>query len=384
MKCKSEKVVKILFVFALVVACFSIDNVMALDESDYTSYCKYQLVNKSDFVSVCDLDKVYIYIGSESGNVEDLKAQGSSACFRVGDRSEFYKDEVSLLVLGGTNKNYCPTKVEYCPVGSVSVYGELKFDGSLCSESTAKFELVDVKGFKTYIPTPDENGNYRSCKTGSQEIEKLETEISRLSKSIERNNIDKSTFEQLKKDKTNLSNNITTAIKANYCEQEETENLANEYNDFNTSFKKIVDGSILSSGDKSELKGSSDSDMAAINIALNSVINSRTSNSADISLPGEATETTCEGLIDADLMTIINLVLNIVRIAAPIVLLVLITIDLGQVVISNDKEAMPKAISRSIKRAIAAVVIFFIPYIVNLIIDWLNQYANANAVNCIK
>ena len=55
------------------------------------------------------------------------------------------------------------------------------------------------------------------------------------------------------------------------------------------------------------------------------------------------------------------------------------------VVISNDKDAMPKAISKAIKRAIAALVIFFIPFLVDLIIDWLNTYSDINgAANCIK
>ena len=69
----------------------------------------------------------------------------------------------------------------------------------------------------------------------------------------------------------------------------------------------------------------------------------------------------------------------------PILLIILTAVDFGQVVISNDKEAMPKAISKAIKRGIAAIVIFFIPFLVDLIIDWLNTYSGINgAANCIK
>lgn len=94
----------------------------------------------------------------------------------------------------------------------------------------------------------------------------------------------------------------------------------------------------------------------------------------------------CEDLISEDLMYIINLVLKIIQIGGPILLIIFIAIDFAQVVISNDKDAMNKAVSKAIKRGLAAIALFFIPYLVSLILEWLNTYSTAgiNATNCIK
>lgn len=59
---------------------------------------------------------------------------------------------------------------------------------------------------------------------------------------------------------------------------------------------------------------------------------------------------------------------NIIQIAAPILLIVLGSVDLAGAVISNDNDALKKATSKLGKRAIAAVAIFFVPLLVKLLI----------------
>lgn len=110
------------------------------------------------------------------------------------------------------------------------------------------------------------------------------------------------------------------------------------------------------------------------------------SNKTNITLPdGNGNLNKCEELISEDLMYVINLILRIIQIGGPILLIILVAVDFGQVVISNDKDAMPKAVSKAIKRGIAAIVIFFVPYFVSLILDWLNNYSSiTGAGNCIK
>ena len=78
---------------------------------------------------------------------------------------------------------------------------------------------------------------------------------------------------------------------------------------------------------------------------------------------------TCSALLDDDLEKVLKWALAVVRIGAPIVLIVMITIDFGQAVISNDQDAVKKATSKAIKRIIAALALFFIPYIVELLLD---------------
>lgn len=76
---------------------------------------------------------------------------------------------------------------------------------------------------------------------------------------------------------------------------------------------------------------------------------------------------TCEGILGADLIELINQIFDYVKIAAPILLIVFGTIDFSGAVISQDKDALGKAFSKFIKRALICAAIFFIP----IILSWL-------------
>ena len=70
---------------------------------------------------------------------------------------------------------------------------------------------------------------------------------------------------------------------------------------------------------------------------------------------------------------IIEYALTTVQIVVPILLIIFVSIDFATVVISpgkKDEDAMKKAISRAVKRGIAAIAVFFIPLIVKLILSW--------------
>lgn len=62
-----------------------------------------------------------------------------------------------------------------------------------------------------------------------------------------------------------------------------------------------------------------------------------------------------------------NGVLPIFQIGIPILLIIFGSIDLGKAVMSSDDKEIKGATSKLIKRVIYAVVIFFIPFIVNLV-----------------
>lgn len=379
---KKNRLIKVLFILFLAVICFSIDNVRALDDSDFSSYCKYKLSINGE-VAICDLDDVYIYIGTKTKK-DDVIVQGSSACFRVGDQTEFYKDEQSMVVLGGDEKNYCPTVVNYCPSTflTVSVFGHLTLSGN-CSNSVSKFTLVDIKGntYKKYEPV-----STLPCKSGKNELSKLDAKITELDKTISSDNISNTTIKQIAEEKKSLTSSITKAIESNYCEQNELENIQKKYETFNTKFINRVEKSSLSSAEKENLKSTANTETKKINDTALSVKNNYSlSNKTNIELPNGDYLNKCEDLISEDLMYVINLVLKIIQIGGPILLIILVAVDFGQVVISNDKDAMPKAVSKAIKRGIAAIVIFFVPYFVSLILDWLNNYSSiTGAGNCIK
>ena len=68
-----------------------------------------------------------------------------------------------------------------------------------------------------------------------------------------------------------------------------------------------------------------------------------------------------------------NGIMPIFQIGIPILLIVFGSIDLGKAVMANDDKEIKGATGKLIKRAIAAVVVFFIPFIVNLVMGLISK-----------
>ena len=91
-------------------------------------------------------------------------------------------------------------------------------------------------------------------------------------------------------------------------------------------------------------------------------------------------------------------VLVIFKIVIPLLLIIFGMIDLGKAVIGSKEDDIKKATSSLIRRAIAAIVIFFIPYVVSGIFGLVSTFqkqkdaegydvcqtclTNPNGVNC--
>ncbi len=74
----------------------------------------------------------------------------------------------------------------------------------------------------------------------------------------------------------------------------------------------------------------------------------------------------CGGL-DA-VVRLLKTVLSIIQWGVPILLILMGSIDLGKAVLASDDKEIKGATSKLIKRAIAALAVFFVPMIVNLLI----------------
>ena len=85
---------------------------------------------------------------------------------------------------------------------------------------------------------------------------------------------------------------------------------------------------------------------------------------------GKEIEQTCEGIFGESFIRFLkNNVFRIIYIAVPIILLVMTTLDFAKVVFIDDKEGIQKASKKFGKRCIAAVLIYFTPSILILIIN---------------
>lgn len=77
----------------------------------------------------------------------------------------------------------------------------------------------------------------------------------------------------------------------------------------------------------------------------------------------------CDGILTQDAADFLGKIINWVRILAPALLIVLGAVDIGSVVISEDRDNVKKATSKFIKRCICAIAIFFVPLIVKVLLD---------------
>jgi len=89
----------------------------------------------------------------------------------------------------------------------------------------------------------------------------------------------------------------------------------------------------------------------------------------------------CEGLLGDDVLNDISTLLLWIRIGVPILLILLGSLDFGKAVIADDPKALSKATSTFVKRAIAAVAVFFAPTIIMLLIRLVDDLAGGCDVN---
>lgn len=81
----------------------------------------------------------------------------------------------------------------------------------------------------------------------------------------------------------------------------------------------------------------------------------------------------------ANIWQFVGYVLYVFKIAIPLLLIIFGMIDLGKAVIASDDKEIKNATTKLVKRAIAAVVIFFIPYLVSFIFSIVGGFADVES-----
>lgn len=83
---------------------------------------------------------------------------------------------------------------------------------------------------------------------------------------------------------------------------------------------------------------------------------------------------TCNGVINQDLLNALNDYVYVpIKWATPILFILLTSVDFAKVVFAGKKEDMDKAKNNFMKRLVAALIIFFAPDIVKLLVDLVQQ-----------
>ena len=88
----------------------------------------------------------------------------------------------------------------------------------------------------------------------------------------------------------------------------------------------------------------------------------------------------CTGGI-AEVVGLAKMVIKVLQIVVPIGLIVMGTIDMAKAVIAGDEKKMKEAQKPFIKRIIAAIIVFLIPIIVNMVLSFVTT-GNSEWIDC--
>lgn len=94
-------------------------------------------------------------------------------------------------------------------------------------------------------------------------------------------------------------------------------------------------------------------------------------------------DTLCGNATLLKIIAVARLIIRIIQIAVPILLIVLGSIDIAKAVIAGDEKKIKEAQKPFVKRIVAAVIVFLIPFLVGVIFnlvkaeDWKNCYTAA-------
>ncbi len=93
-------------------------------------------------------------------------------------------------------------------------------------------------------------------------------------------------------------------------------------------------------------------------------------------VPGSS-EGFCAGT--ANVWQVVGIVLLVFKIVIPILLIIWGMLDLGKAVIASKDDEIKKAVKSLAMRAVAAVVIFFIPTIVSVVMGMISNFSDSGA-----
>lgn len=101
----------------------------------------------------------------------------------------------------------------------------------------------------------------------------------------------------------------------------------------------------------------------------------------DLDVPvdfGDEVEGDCQGLLGEDLLNDISDVFTYIRIAVPILVIVLGSVDFAKIILTDDQQEMKKAWGRFAKRCVIAVAIFFVPTIIMYLLSFIDKIADVS------
>ena len=95
----------------------------------------------------------------------------------------------------------------------------------------------------------------------------------------------------------------------------------------------------------------------------------KANNQTSLNLVKNDSALNCDEIFTPDAASLVNEILNYIRIIAPALLVILTAVDFATATLQQDNDAMKKATNKVTKRAIATALLFFVPTIVRAIFN---------------
>lgn len=98
---------------------------------------------------------------------------------------------------------------------------------------------------------------------------------------------------------------------------------------------------------------------------------------------GDEVDVNCNGIIGTELIELLRTIFNWIKIVAPILVVVLGSVDFAGALLKDDKDALSKALGKFVKRLIVAIALFFIPTILNFLFDVYYSVRGIDITTCL-
>ena len=97
---------------------------------------------------------------------------------------------------------------------------------------------------------------------------------------------------------------------------------------------------------------------------------------------GDQVDVNCEGIIGEELLDFINKIFRWIRIIAPIFVIIMGSVEFAGAILQDDKDALKKASNKFMKRLIIAVALFFVPLIMEFLLNIFNEFSRHSTEIC--
>lgn len=381
---KNNKMFIYLFVFVFSLVFIGIDGVYANSKCTYKSAGSAADFKKNTEISV---ELKNGKLKADCTDDIDRSKNGYAVATNLGCMVQ--DSQISSLFVVDGNTLYCPNQI-YANSDKSQIISSVDYSLSGTPRSdglTVHMQNPTTEGeAKAYMPQKNSSGSYIKCSTSGVNTTQIDSLISDVEVGLD--GVDSKTNIEYYSDLQEMISSVAQEIQKaddNSCNKGELLERHEKLSKLQTTLNKKIDSATnLSASDKNKLETNGEKNTALLSNLEEKLEQYYSTNGSEINVTYNDQPISCEHLLDEDLKKVINLVMDIVRIAVPVLLLVLTAVDFGQVVISQDQDAMKKAISKVIKRAIAAVALFFIPLLVKVMINWIDtsEYFNPENANC--